>query len=208
MGKEIKMDVNVEDTSNEVKEEKVEYDFLVAKDLMEKSESDLKDMQDEYNKIQEEFGKNMTSKLYPVKLETKSNLVLLKKWVEKETKWNHNSVPTLVAMYDGLKKSIERGIDEDGNAHLSTIVVANIYQYLLTFEGKGYLEAKKYLTLLTKVGGPISEAMKDLADDNEYFRNLHSDLATIDQVLTAKTQGIDLAEAKEKVQESAPEVEK
>lgn len=211
MGKEIKMDVNVEDTSNEVnevKEEKVEYDFLVAKDLMEKSESDLKDMQDEYNKIQEEFGKNMTSKLYPVKLETKSNLVLLKKWVEKETKWNHNSVPTLVAMYDGLKKSIERGIDEDGNAHLSTIVVANIYQYLLTFEGKGYLEAKKYLTLLTKVGGPISEAMRDLADDNEYFRNLHSDLATIDQVLTAKTQGIDLAEAKEKVQESAPEVEK
>lgn len=211
MGKEIKMDVNVEDTSNEVKEvkeEKVEYDFLVAKDLMEKSESDLKDMQDEYNKIQEEFGKNMTSKLYPVKLETKSNLALLKKWVEKETKWNHNSVPTLVAMYDGLKKSIERGIDEDGNAHLSTIVVANIYQYLLTFEGKGYIEAKKYLTLLTKVGGAISEAMKDLADDNEYFRNLHSDLATIDQVLTAKTQGIDLAEVKEEVQESAPEVEK
>ena len=70
-------------------------------------------------------------------------------------------------------------------------------RYLLTFKGKGYESAKKYLTLLTKVGGPISEAMKDLADDNEYFRNLHSDLVTIEQVQEARKHGITV----EKMQE-------
>jgi len=201
MGKEIKMEVETaesvatENVTENTQEVKPVYEFLKVEDLMELSEDELKAKQEEMNKTQEEFGKSMASKLYPVHIESKSNLSLLKKWVEKETKWNHNTVPTLVAMYDGLKRAIDAGIDEDGNAQLSTIVVANIYQYLLTFEGKGYLDAKKYLTLLTKVGGPISEAMKELADDNEYFRNLHTDLSTIDQAIQAKAQGIDIAKS-------------
>lgn len=204
MGKEVKMEATASKKGKSKKvqtEEKVKYEFLDASELVKLSDEDLKAKLDEMNKIQEDYGKNMASKLYSVKLESQSNLSLLKKWVEKETKWNHNTVPTLVAMYDGLKKAIDAGIDEDGNAQLSTIVVANIYQYLLTFEGKGYLDAKKYLTLLTKVGGPISEAMKELADDNEYFRNLHTDLSTIDQAMQAKAQGIDIAKSADKSSE-------
>lgn len=199
MSKEIKMKAKHEDG----KDIKPTYEFLKISDLEKLSEKDLKAKHEEMNSLQEEFGKNMASKLYTVKMENKSNLSLLRKWVEKETKWDHNSVPTLVAMYDGLRRAHENGVDEDGNAQLSTIVVANIYQYLLTFEGKGYIEAKKYLTLLTKVGGPISEAMKNLADDNDYFRNLHTDLATIDQVSAAKKQGISVAEAEAEVEEES-----
>jgi DNA-binding transcriptional regulator YiaG len=187
-----------ENTSAETQAEaKKEYEFQTTESLEDLTDEEVKAKREEMNIKQEEFGKGMASKLYIVPIETQSNLSLLKKWVEKETKWNHNSVPTLVAMYDGLRKAIQTGVDEDGNAHLSTIVVANIYQYLLTFEGKGYLDAKKYLTLLTKVGGPISEAMKELADDNEHFRNMHTDLATFDQVLEARAHGIAIAETPE-----------
>jgi len=187
---------NVEQTPQEgAKDETIQpYQFLTSEGLEDMSDEDLKAKQEELNMAQETFGKGMASKLYTVKLDSQSNLSLLKNWVEKETKWNHNTVPTLVAIYDGLKTAIATRVDENGNAYLSTIVVANIYQYLLTFEGKGYIDAKKYLTLLTKVGGPISEAMKELADDNTHFRNMHSDLATIDQVLVARAQGIKIAE--------------
>jgi len=208
MGKEIKMTASKAKKSNKLSAEKTEsidnkapdntktvneYQFLTTEGLADTSLEDLLAQQDELNKAQETFGKAMAHKLYAVKFDSQSSLSMLKKWVEKETKWNHNSVPTLVAMYDGLKKAVTSGLDEDNNAHLSTIVVANIYQYLLTFEGKGYLEAKSYLTLLTKIGGPISEAMKELADDNTHFRNMHADLATLDQVITAKQQGIAIA---------------
>ena len=209
--KDVKMEVVKDETVATETQETVNeaYEFLTTEGLADLSDDELKAKQEEINTAQETFGKGMASKLYKVNIESQSNLSLLKKWVEKETKWNHNSVPTLVAMYDGLKKAINTGVDEDGNAYLSTIVVANIYQYLLTFEGKGYLDAKKYLTLLTKVGGPISEAMKELADDNTHFRNMHTDLATIDQVLTARAQGINIAEESKELAEaeSTPEQE-
>ena len=135
--------------------------------------------------------------MYSVNIETQSNLNLIKKWLTKEVEWDHQSVPTLVAVYDGLKNSIEAGVDENGNAFMNSLTIGNLYQYLLTFRGKGYDTAKAYLTLLTKTGGPISEAMRELADDNEYFRNIHQDLATLDQVLEAKKHGIKVEELQE-----------
>lgn len=186
--------VNVESVSEE---EVKEFKPLTAKELEDVSDEDLQAKLDELDKEQEEYGKHMVKKTYAVKVGSQSNLTALKKWIEKEVKWNHKTVPTLVSMYDGLKKALEAGVDEDGNAHLPSVVVANVYQYLLTFEGTGFINAKKYLTLLTKVGGPISESMKELADDNQHFRNLHSDMATIDQVLQARKQGIKVSEVEE-----------
>jgi hypothetical protein len=191
-GKIVKMENQVEDTENVVlnEEEVQEYKLLETKDLESLSDEELEAKLVELDTAQQEYAKHMNTKTYSVNIGTQTNLSLLKKWVEKEVRWNHKTVPTLVAMYDGLKKAIDAGVDEEGNAYLSSIVVANIYQYLLTFEGVGFIDAKKYLTLLTKVGGPISEAMKQLADDNQHFRNLHNDMATVDQVQEARRHGI------------------
>lgn len=192
-GKIVKMETSesVEHTDVVTNEEEVqEYKPLEAKDLESFTDEELQSKLEALDAEQMEYAKHMNSKRYAVNIGSQSNLALLKKWVEKEVRWNHKTVPTLVSMYDGLKNAIETGVDEDGNAYLSSIVVANIYQYLLTFEGVGFIDAKKYLTLLTKVGGPISEAMKELADDNQHFRNLHADLSTIDQVQEARRHGI------------------
>lgn len=195
-GKLVKMDLKEEKNTNtvnteaEVTDEAKEYKLLKTEELENFTVEELEAKLNELDKEQLEYAKKLNSKKYAVKIESKSNLSLLKKWVEKEVRWNHKTVPTLVSMYDGLKKALEEGVDDEGNAFLSSVVVANLYQYLLTFEGVGFIDAKKYLTLLTKVGGPISEAMKDLADDNEHFRNLHSDMSTLDTVIQAKKQGI------------------
>lgn len=192
MGKQIKMKNTVQ------KEEVVEqYEFLKTKDLEKMTEAEIQTLREDYNKKQEEQGKLLQTKMYSVNIETQSNLNLIKKWLTKEVEWDHQSVPTLVAVYDGLKNSIEAGVDENGNAFMNSLTIGNLYQYLLTFRGKGYDTAKAYLTLLTKTGGPISEAMRELADDNEYFRNIHQDLATLDQVLEAKKHGIKVEELQE-----------
>jgi len=171
-------------------EEAVQYTFLKTADVEKMSDEEIQSKIDELNKAQEDHGKLLQTKQYAVKIESQANLNLIKKWMTKEVEWDHSTVPTLVAVYDGLKRAIEAGVDENGNAYMSTLVVGHLYQYLLTFKGTGYESAKAYLTLLTKIGGPISEAMKELADDNEHFRNLHQDLVTLEQVVEARKQGI------------------
>ena len=87
------------------------------------SDEELQAKVEELNKKQEDQGKLLQTKHYPVKFETQNNLNLIKKWLSKEVEWDHQSVPTLIAMYDGLKRAIEVGVDEDGNAHLNSLVV-------------------------------------------------------------------------------------
>lgn len=204
MGKEIKME-------NTVNNEEVvkQYEFLKTSNLEKMTTEEIEALREEYNKKQEEQGKLLQTKMYSVNIETQANLNLIKKWLTKEVEWDHQSVPTLVAVYEGLKKTIELGVDENGVAFMTSLTVGNLYQYLLTFKGKGYDTAKGYLTLLTKTGGPISEAMKELADDNENFRNIHQDLATLDQVLEAKAHGIKVEDLQEenfkKMKEETPQ---
>lgn len=192
MAKEIKMENAV--TVDEVVEQ---YTFLRTEDVEKMTDAEIQEKIEELNKAQEDHGKLLQTKMYAVKIESQANLNLIKKWMTKDVEWEHSTVPTLVAVYDGLKRAIEAGVDKDGNAYMSTLVVGHLYQYLLTFKGKGYETARAYLTLLTKVGGPISEAMKELADDNEHFRNLHQDIVTLEQVVDARQLGITVEKAQD-----------
>ena len=182
------------DTENgKVVEEAIDaYKYVAADDLKKLSDNELDKMVTDLNKVAEEHAKMMEAKLYPVHMETQNKASNLKNFIEKEANWDHKSVPNLVAMCYGLKESVKVGVDEDGFIHLNARVVNNIYQFLLSFTGKGYQDAKKYLKLLTEVGGPISEAMKIFADDNQLFRDIHTDLATIDTEQTARKQGIEV----------------
>ena len=192
MANEIKMGKSV--TVDEVVEQ---YTFLRTEDVEKMSDAEIQAKIEELNQAQEDHGKLLQTKMYAVKIENQANLNLIKKWMTKEVEWDHSSVPTLVAVFDGLRRAIETGIDKEGNAYMSTLVVGHLYQYLLTFKGKGYETARSYLTLLTKVGGPISEAMRELADDNEHFRNLHQDLVTLEQVVDARSLGITVEKAQD-----------
>lgn len=139
------------------------------------------------------FGSEMQTKKYKVNVGSLKNAKGLLKFLEKNVKWAHNSLPGYIAVCHGLKDAIKEGVSEDGFIGLGASPVGTIYQQMLQVIGTGYFEAREYLTLLTEVGSGISEAMKDLADDNEQLRNIHSDLATYDTELMARTQGIEVA---------------
>ena len=118
-------------------------------------------------------------------------------------------MPTYIAIYHGFKDLFKDGIknpiDDNGNIYVGGAVIGGVYQYLLAITGKGYFEAKDYLKVLTEVGGPISEAMKQLADDNQVFRDMHTDLTTLDTELLARKQGITVDTSKPVDEQAQPE---
>lgn len=184
-----------ETTTTETVEQEVqavipEYVLLTAEEASKYTDEELaaklKDLEEKSTKIGEEFK----SKLYPVKVENIKNTKSLIEFLEKDAKWNHRNVPHLVACHHGFKEGLKAGIDVDGNVFVKSIVIENIYNMLLSVEGNGFFEAKRYLTILTEIGGAISEAMKLLHDEQALFTNYHTDLATLDNEQTARSQGI------------------
>lgn len=141
------------------------------------------------------FGNEMQVKKYKVNVGTLKNARNLYKFLEKNVKWAHNSLPGYIAVCHGLKDAIKEGVSEDGFIGLGASPVGMIYQQMLQVTGTGYFEAREYLTILTEVGGGISESMKELADDNTQLRNIHTDLATYDTEKMARSQGIEVAVA-------------
>ena len=139
------------------------------------------------------FGNEMQVKKYKVNVGSLKNARNLLKFLEKNVKWAHNSLPGYIAVCHGLKDAIKAGVSEDGFIGLGASPVGMIYQQMLQVTGTGYFEAREYLTILTEVGGGISESMKQLADDNEMLRNIHTDLATYDTEKMARAQGIEVA---------------
>lgn len=139
------------------------------------------------------FGNEMQVKKYKVNVGSFKNARNLLKFLEKNVKWAHNSLPGYIAVCHGLKDAIKAGVSEDGFVGLGASPVGMIYQQMLQVTGTGYFKAREYLTILTEVGGGISEAMKQLADDNEMLRNIHTDLATYDTEKMARAQGIEVA---------------
>jgi hypothetical protein len=139
------------------------------------------------------FGNEMQVKKYQVNVGSLKNARSLLKFLEKNVKWAHNSLPGYIAVCHGLKDAIKVGVSEDGFIGLGASPVGMIYQQMLQVTGTGYFEAKEYLTILTEVGGGISESMKELADDNTKLRNIHTDLATYDTEKMARAQGIEVA---------------
>jgi len=141
----------------------------------------------------ESFGNEMIAKKYKVNVGTLKNARSLHKFLEKNVKWAHNSLPGYIAVCHGLKDAIKAGVSEDGFIGLGASPVGMIYQQMLQVTGTGYFEAREYLTILTEVGSGISESMKELADDNTKLRNIHTDLATYDTEKMARAQGIEVA---------------
>lgn len=176
--------------STVVTEEKPEYQFLNSEDVKSYSDEEIDAKIAELETVAESKGNEMKNKKYQVKVDDLKNARGLYKFLEKNVSWNHQSLPGYVSVIHNLKEAINAGISESGCIGLNAGPVGQIYQLMLQVSGKGYFEAKDYLKILTEVGGGISEAMKELADDNTDLRNIHTDLSTLDTEKTARSQGI------------------
>jgi hypothetical protein len=171
-----------------------EYNFISTEDAKAYSDDELNAKIEELENVAESWGNEMKTKKYRVKVESIKNAKSLLKYLEKNVKWAHNSLPSYIAVCHGLKDAIiNEGVSEEGFIHLGATPVGMIYQTMLQVTGTGYFEAKEYLRILTEVGGGISDAMKELADDNTQLRNIHTDLSTLDTEKMARSQGIEVA---------------
>jgi len=186
----VKDENTTEVESTVVPQEKPEYVFLDSEDIKKYSDEEIDAKIAELETVAESKGNEMKTKKYQVQVGDLKNARLLYKFLEKNVAWSHNTLPGYVSVIHNLKDAINAGVTEDGFIGLNAGPVGQIYQIMLQVTGKGYFEAKDYLKVLTEVGGGISEAMKDLADDNTDLRNVHTDLSTLDTEKTARSQGI------------------
>lgn len=192
-----KQDENIAEAINEStiipEETKPEYAFLSTDDAKALTDVEIEAKISELEAVAESFGKEMKEKRYQVKVESLKNAKGLLKYIEKNVKWNHQTLPGYISVCHSMKEAIKAGVSDDGFIGLGASPVGMIYQTMLQISGDGYFEAKEYLQILTEVGAGISDAMKELADDNTQLRNIHTDLATLDTEKTARVQGIEVA---------------
>jgi cell shape-determining protein MreC len=58
-----------------------------------------------------------------------------------------------------------------------------LYQALLTCEGTGVENARKFITMLTHIGETVSNAMSKLAELNSEISETHKELAEVEEQL-------------------------
>lgn len=167
-----------------------EYKFISSEEAKLLSNEELEAKIKELESVVDSMGKEIQSKKYPVAVGDIKSARTLLKFLEKSVRWSHQTLPGYISVVHSLKDAIKDGVSEEGNIFLGGGPVGQIYQQMLQVTGTGYFEAKDYLKVLTEVGAGISDAMKELADDNTNLRNVHTDLSTLDTEKTAREQGI------------------
>jgi len=59
-----------------------------------------------------------------------------------------------------------------------------LYQSLLGVQSSGIESARNYIKLLTNIGAQISDAMRQMAEDNKQVQALHAELGDLDKRIT------------------------
>jgi len=210
-------------TDKEVKKEKkalelikitdrkeLSYDVEKETDIKEMSKKQVEDEVKSLEKIAIDAQSLLAVTLYPIELNTQQDLNHLLKFVEKDIPWEHNNAALLVSLYQSFKKAKSEGLDEDNNIWLLGRDSAHIYNTLLQRKGTGYYEAKSHIKLLTLVGESITKSMKQVADDNQIIRDIHTRLAALDtriQEIAIEESGVK-SENVEEVKAKAAELDK
>lgn len=169
---------------------------MTGNDVLDLNDETFKTEKEELQDIVDRFGKSIQKKQYPSEI-TVSEIKTLAKWLENYANWNYQNASNLTATKESIDKIINESKKDEEKTNLGRVIIQNSYNFLIGADGKGYKEAKAYVRTLTKVGEKITSLMKDVNEENTYFRELHSVLALYDQ----RTEGI-LSESIKKQEES------
>lgn len=93
--------------------------------------------------------------------------------------WSVSDAAVYVSMMNDIRES-KKKIDKNGDMVIRTANITSLYQYLLKMKGKGYTSAHNYLKVLSVVGGSVSEAVKQIHDDNQLLKDVHTRLSELD----------------------------
>lgn len=93
--------------------------------------------------------------------------------------WTVSDAAVLISMINDFKEAKQK-IDKEGFIYIRTGNITSLYQYLLKMKGNGYTSALNFLKILSQIGGSVSEAVKQIHDDNQFLKDVHTRLSTLD----------------------------
>jgi hypothetical protein len=182
---------------NVPQDENITLSMIKATDAKEMSDEVLKTEQQRYNDMATKFGELARTKKYGVKFDDIKDAKTLLKHFEKNVKWTHAEAPLFVAAYQKLKDAITQGLNEQGELLIDGPSLNGIYQILLKTEGVGFFAVRDYMSLLTQTGEGITNAMRNMIEDQNTLKNIHTNLSTLDDEVNARHMGIEVESVEE-----------
>jgi hypothetical protein len=143
----------------------------------------------EHKALMEENEKlvtEMQKREYTVNFKNKTVYNRFYKFLEKDCEWGHTTAAGLIMLFNNVKVEKEKTKDDDWNGDivLRSVNVSTLWQMLTTMKGNGFYEAKNFVELMAVIGQPISEAVKQVHEDNQALRDAHEKLSKLDQLLS------------------------
>jgi hypothetical protein len=169
------------------------------------------------------FQTELAQKEFAIDFESTQNITKVINHLNKDVAWSSKNAALLVNLSDNLKvekqrltleeqaaKQEKRALEEgEGSTiYLKPIDLNTLYQSLLSVQSTGIESARNYIKLLTNIGAQISEAMKEMAEENKKVQALHAELGELDKRITEFGVPVEEAVTAEPVQELIDETSK
>lgn len=131
------------------------------------------------NSHSDDLMRQSQERVYKIRVENHATAGALVSLLSENCDWTVSDAAVFVSMMNDLRES-KKNIDKEGNITIRTANITSLYQYLLKMKGKGYNSAVNYLKALSVVGGSVSEAVKQIHDDNQLLKDVHTRLSELD----------------------------
>lgn len=140
---------------------------------------------EELQKKNEVLLQEMQQREYEVNFKSKAVFNKFYKFLEKDAKWGHTTAAGLIMLFNNFREEKEKTRDPKwgGDITLRAINVSTLWQMLTAMEGSGFYEARNFVELMTVIGQPISEAVRQVHTDNQGLRDNHEALVKLDSLL-------------------------
>lgn len=148
-----------------------------------KTLSKLKDLRAQLEIEVNEAQTELATREYSVDLENTQNINAVLKQIDKSYQWNIKNAAFLINLYDSIsdQKRINANAEEKTSVvKLNNLQINTLYTVLTNITGTGIESARTFTRLLTNVGAQISDALKEMADDNKSVQSKHVELAELD----------------------------
>jgi hypothetical protein len=123
---------------------------------------------------------------FAITLDDRKQVKLVMDHLNKGYTWKTSNAAVLVSLYDQLKKQNKELLSSDADETVINLrghELNALYQALLTCEGTGVENARKFITMLTHIGETVSNAMSKLAELNSEISETHKELAEVEEQL-------------------------
>jgi hypothetical protein len=148
-----------------------------------KSTNELKDLRAQLEIEVNELQTELATREYSVDIENASNLNAILTQIDKSYGWNIKNAAFLINLYDTLndqKKINTNSKEKSTEISLNSMQLNTLYTVLTNINGVGIEAARRFTKLLTNVGSQITEALKEMADNNKVIQEKHVQLAELD----------------------------